>query len=151
NICTAQVLLAVMASMYAVYHGPDGLAAIAERVHRLARILQAGLAEAGVDVAAGAIFDTVLARVPGRAETIVAAAVGRGINLRHVDTDTVGISCDEVTARAHIVAVWAAFGIDLDQADVERIDASVAADDPAAGVRRATPFLTHPVFSAHRS
>jgi glycine dehydrogenase len=151
NICTAQVLLAVMASMYAVYHGPDGLAAIAERVHRLARILQAGLAEAGVDVAAGPIFDTVLARVAGRAETVVAAAAGRGINLRHVDTDTVGISCDEVTARGHIVAVWAAFGVDLDEADVERIDASVAADDLAAGVRRATPFLTHPVFSAHRS
>src|SRR5881398_1258829 len=102
NICTAQVLLAVIASMYAVYHGPDGLRTIARRVHRLASILSAGLQSGGVTTCAGPFFDTVTARVPGRAVEIVAAARGAGINVRAVDADTVGIACDEVTTRAHV-------------------------------------------------
>ena len=90
NICTAQVLLAVIASMYAVYHGPDGLRAIARRVHRLAAILAAGLREAGQSTSStAAFFDTVTVRVPGRAPSVVAAALDRGINLRLVDADTV--------------------------------------------------------------
>jgi glycine dehydrogenase len=146
NICTAQVLLAVIASMYAVYHGPDGLRAIAGRVHRFASILAAGLRGGGVDVAGGAFFDTVTASVPGRAAAVVAAARDAGVNLRLVDADTVGITCDEVTVRADVAAVWAAFGLSLDAADVDRLDA-----DAEIPFRRTSEFLTHPVFSAHHS
>jgi glycine dehydrogenase len=148
NICTAQVLLAVIASMYAVYHGPDGLRTIAQRVHRYAALLAAGLREAGVDVGAEPFFDTVTARVPGRAADVVAAARDAGVNLRLVDADTVGIACDEATAREHVLAVWAAFGTSLTAADVDRLD--TAAELPAALVR-GTEYLTHPVFSAHHS
>src|SRR5690606_38111470 len=87
NICTAQVLLAVMASMYAVYHGPDGLTEIAERVHERATRLAAGLRDAGVDLGHEHFFDTVTAVVPGRAGEVVAAALGHGVNLRQVDDD----------------------------------------------------------------
>jgi glycine dehydrogenase len=148
NICTAQVLLAVMASMYAVYHGPDGLAAIAERAHRYATLLAAGLRDGGVEVVHERFFDTVLARVPGRAAEVVAAAADRGVNLRLVDTDHVGISCDERTAREHLAAVWAAFGVPAP--DLDALDAATPADGLAA-VRRTSPYLTHPVFHSHRS
>jgi len=148
NICTAQVLLAVIASMYAVYHGPDGLRAIAERIHRFASVLAAGLREAGVDVGTEPFFDTVTAHVPGRAAGVVAAARDSGVNLRLVDADTVGIACDEATARDHVLAVWAAFGTSLNAADIDRLDS--AAELPAALVR-GSDYLTHPVFHAHRS
>ncbi|MGB9376792.1 MAG: glycine dehydrogenase (aminomethyl-transferring), partial [Mycobacteriales bacterium] len=108
NICTAQVLLAVVASMYAVYHGPTGLAGIARRTHRYAAVLAAGLRAAGISLVSGEFFDTVQASVPGRAGEVVAAARERGINLRLVDADTVGIACDELTRRAHVQSVWAA-------------------------------------------
>ena len=111
NICTAQVLLAVMASMYAVYHGPEGLRGIARRTHDAAARLAAGLRAGGVAVADVPFFDTIAARVPGRAGEIVAAAEARGVNLRLVDADTVGISCDETTVDAHLRAVWEAFGV----------------------------------------
>ena len=107
NICTAQVLLAVMASMYAVYHGPDGLTAIAEQVHAPARcssVMQ------GVELVHDTFFDTVRARVPGRAHDVVSAAADGGINLRLVDADTVGIACDEATTPEHLGAVCRAFG-----------------------------------------
>ncbi len=146
NICTAQVLLAVIASMYAVYHGPDGLRTIATRVHRLAAALAAGLRDGGVEVADVAFFDTVTARVPGRAEQVVAAAREAGVNLRLVDADTVGITCDEVTTRTHLAAVWGAFGLDLGIDDVERLDIA-----PTIGFARTSEYLTHPVFHAHRS
>ncbi len=148
NICTAQVLLANIASMYAVYHGPEGLTAIASRVRRLAGILAAGLREGGVEVSDGPIFDTVTAHVPGRAHSVVAAALAEGINLRLVDDDTVSISCDEVTRRGHLVALWRSFGLGLGFTDVERLDV----DDPLpASLARTSPFLSHPVFSAYRS
>jgi glycine dehydrogenase len=143
NICTAQVLLAVLASMYAVYHGPEGLTAIARRVHRLASILAAGLRSGGVDVADGPFFDTLTVSVPGRAATVVAAAAAAGINLRGVDADTVGISCDEVTTRAHVAAVWDAFGV---SAEVVQLDG-----DAELGFPRTSQFLTHPVFNSYRS
>ncbi|MFF3868704.1 aminomethyl-transferring glycine dehydrogenase [Micromonospora sp. NPDC001898] len=145
NICTAQVLLAVMAGMYAVYHGPDGLRGIAARTHGMAARLAAGLRAGGVAVADVAFFDTVTARVPGRAAQVVAAAAGRGVNLRLVDADRVGISCDETTTAAHLSAVWAAFGVAGDAGDV---DADVAL--PAA-LARTSDFLTHPVFRSHHS
>ncbi|MEU8022868.1 aminomethyl-transferring glycine dehydrogenase [Micromonospora haikouensis] len=143
NICTAQVLLAVMAGMYAVYHGPDGLRAIARRTHAMAARLAAGLRAGGVGVADVAFFDTVVATVPGRAAEVVADAQRRGVNLRLVDADRVGVSCDETTTAAHLAAVWAAFG-------VPAFDGAVDAAWPA-GLARTSAFLTHPVFGAHRS
>jgi glycine dehydrogenase len=144
NICTAQVLLAVVAGMYAVYHGAEGLAAIANRVHghaeRLARSLRAG----GADVETTLVFDTVTTRVPGRASAVVESARGRGINLRLVDPDTVGVSCDERTTGAHIEAVCAAFGV----APVATAEGDAEFPEPLA---RRTAYLTHPVFSRHRS
>ncbi|MGW0214036.1 aminomethyl-transferring glycine dehydrogenase [Micromonospora chokoriensis] len=143
NICTAQVLLAVMAGMYAVYHGPDGLRDIASRTHDMAARLAAGLRAGGVDVADVAFFDTVTARVPGRAAAVVAAAAQRGVNLRLVDADRVGVSCDETTTLAHLTQVWEAFG-------VTAFDGHVDAGLPEE-FRRTTDFLTHPVFRSHHS
>jgi glycine dehydrogenase len=143
NICTAQVLLAVIASMYAVYHGPSGLTAIARRVHRFASILAAGLRAGGIDVADVPFFDTITVSVPHRADDVVAAARLAGINLRRVDEHTVSIACDEATRREHIVALWSAFGV---TAEIEELDRD--AELPAV---RSTDFLTHPVFHAHQS
>jgi glycine dehydrogenase len=166
NICTAQVLLAVTASMYAVYHGPGGLRAIARRVHRYAAVLAAGLAGAGVEVVHPTFFDTVLARVPGRARQVVAAAAERGVNLWLRDDDHVGVSCDECTTRVQLAAVWAAFaaagqhrpasgrpgveGPAVDRPDVDRLDAQVP-DRLPADLLRTSPYLTHPVFHEHHS
>ncbi|QKW53719.1 aminomethyl-transferring glycine dehydrogenase [Streptomyces buecherae] len=147
NICTAQVLLAVMAGMYAVYHGPQGLAAIARRTHRYATVLAEGLRAGGVEVVHEAYFDTLTARVPGRAGEVVAAAREAGVNLRLVDADLVGIACDETTGRAQLAAVWGAFGVD---ADVEALDAAVA-DALPQSLLRTSDYLTHPVFHQHRS
>jgi glycine dehydrogenase len=141
NICTAQVLLAVMASMYAVYHGPDGLRAIAKRVHDHALALAGGLTAAGISLTSDAFFDTVTAVVPGRAASIVAAAAENGIDLRLVDADHVSIACDETTTDAHIATVLAAFG-------------AVVSSPAACGARplgRMSGYLTHPVFRSHRS
>ncbi|MEU7924331.1 aminomethyl-transferring glycine dehydrogenase [Micromonospora sp. NPDC049107] len=143
NICTAQVLLAVMAGMYAVYHGPHGLRDIAARTHAMAARLAAGLRAGGVDVADVAFFDTVTATVPGGAARVVAAAAERGVNLRLVDADRVGMSCDETTTDAHLRQVWAAFGVPAFDGDV---DAALPGD-----LARTTDFLTHPVFRSHHS
>ncbi len=144
NICTAQVLLAVVASMYAVWHGPDGLREIATRVHRHAVALAAGLRAGGVEVVHGAFFDTVLARVPERAEAVVAAAAELGVNVGLADTDHVRIACDEVTTTAHLELVWKAFGASGgDQAGV--------AEAIPGHLRRISSYLGHPVFSTHRS
>ncbi|MGW6570318.1 aminomethyl-transferring glycine dehydrogenase [Streptomyces sp. NPDC054975] len=147
NICTAQVLLAVMAGMYAVYHGPDGLKQIAQRVHRYASVLAEGLRAGGVEVVHASFFDTVTVRVPGRAAEAVAAAREAGVNLYLVDADHVSVSCDETTGRAQVAAVWAAFGV---VADIEALDAATE-DALPAGVLRTDAYLTHPVFHAHRS
>ncbi|MFC4036279.1 aminomethyl-transferring glycine dehydrogenase [Streptomyces polygonati] len=149
NICTAQVLLAVMAAMYAVYHGPDGLAAIARRTHRYAAVLAAGLRAAGVDVEHGAYFDTLTAQVPGRAAQVVAAAREAGVNLRLTDADRVGVACDETTDRARLAAVLAAFGAGPTP-DLDALDAATDDALPAA-LLRTEPYLTHPVFHQHRS
>jgi glycine dehydrogenase len=140
NICTAQVLLAVMAAMYASYHGADGLAAIARRVHSHARGLAAGLSAAGVDVVHREFFDTVLARVPGRATHVQAAAKERGINVWRVDDDHVSVACDEATTGDHVALVLAAFGAtpagEFDGPDI---------------ATRTSEYLTHPVFNAYRT
>ncbi|SSC25861.1 Glycine dehydrogenase (decarboxylating), partial [Klenkia terrae] len=144
NICTAQVLLAVIAGAYAVYHGPEGLAAIAARTHRSATTLAGWLRAGGVDVVHEHFFDTVLAAVPGRAVDVVAAAAERRINLRLVDADTVAVACDETTSVDTLREVAAAFGVEPGGLDD-------VTDALPAAVRRSTPYLTHPVFSAHRS
>ncbi|WET82832.1 aminomethyl-transferring glycine dehydrogenase [Amycolatopsis sp. QT-25] len=148
NICTAQVLLAVIASMYAVYHGPEGLRAIANRAHRMATVLAAGLAESGVDVVHGEFFDTVMVAVPGRATGIVAIARELGVNLRLVDADHVAIACDETTTRDHLCLVWKAFGVAV--SDVDSLDADTADGFPP-DLRRTSAYLAHPVFHTHRS
>jgi glycine dehydrogenase len=142
NICTAQVLLAVLASMYAVYHGPDGLREIARRTHRRAVAVAAGLAAAGVEVAHAAFFDTVTAVLPGRAAAVLAAAAERGINVRLVDADRVSVACDETTTAADVEAVLAAFGASA---------GGRAGDALPAGLARTSDFLTHPVFRTHHS
>ncbi|MFE7674022.1 aminomethyl-transferring glycine dehydrogenase [Streptomyces albidoflavus] len=147
NICTAQVLLAVMAGMYAVYHGPEGLRAIAGRTHRFAALLAAGLRQGGVEVTEESFFDTVTARVPGRAAEVASAARERGINLRQVDADHVSLACDETTTRARLAAVWEAFGV---AADIEELDAS-APDALPEALLREDAYLAHPVFHQYRS
>ena len=144
NICTAQVLLAVVASMYAVYHGAEGLRGIALRVHRRTVDLAAALQRAGVSLVHGEFFDTVLAEVPGRAAAIVADAAARGVLLRLVDGDRVGISCGETTTAAHVAAVLQAFGAEA--AGGTSPDSAL----PDALLRRG-PILGHPVFSEHHS
>ncbi|OAN26398.1 aminomethyl-transferring glycine dehydrogenase [Mycolicibacterium iranicum] len=141
NICTAQVLLAVMAAMYASYHGPDGLRGIAQRVHDHARALAAGLSSAGIGIVHDTFFDTVLARVPGRAGEVRAAAKERGINVWLVDDDHVSVACDEVTTDAHIADVLAAFS--ASPAPVGTADSAVAT--------RTSEFLTHPAFAKYRT
>jgi glycine dehydrogenase len=149
NICTAQVLLAVVAGMYAVYHGPDGLRAIARRTHSYAAALAAGLRSVdGVEVVHDAFFDTVLARTPGRADAVVAAARERGVNLRRVDADHVAITTDETTTREHLATVWAAFGAVAGESDADRL---AGEDRLPAEMLRHDEVLTHPVFHAHRS
>jgi glycine dehydrogenase len=152
NICTAQVLLAVMAGAYAVYHGPEGLAAIAARVHRSAAALAGRLRAGGLHLVHEEYFDTLAVRVPGRAAEVVAAAAERRINLRLVDDDTVGVACDETTTPEILGTVAEAFGVAA--ASPEAWTAALdddGADALPAALRRTTPYLTHPVFSAHRS
>ena len=145
NICTAQVLLAVVASMYAVYHGPEGLRSIARRVHRRTVEIADGLERAGFTLASHEFFDTLLVEAPKRARPIVAAAHDNGVLLRLVDDDHVGISCGETTTAAHVAAVLRSFGA-----------SEVTASDD---VRIALPehllrhgaILSHRVFSEHHS
>ncbi len=145
NICTAQVLLAVMASMYAVYHGPEGLTRIARRTHRLATLLAAALRGNGVDVGEH-FFDTLYVRNVDAA-ALQAKAVAAGYNLRVIDSAAVGISLDETATREDIVALGALFGA---RVDVDALDAATA-DALPAGLVRQSAFLTHPVFNTHHS
>ncbi|MET4679268.1 glycine dehydrogenase [Stenotrophomonas rhizophila] len=145
NICTAQVLLAVMASMYAVYHGPEGLTRIARRTHRLAAILAAALRSAGVNVGEH-FFDTLHVKDID-AKAIHAKAAAARINLRAIDSDAVGISLDETATRADIVALGQLFGATV---DVDALDAATA-DALPADLVRTSAFLTHPVFNTHHS
>ena len=147
NICTAQVLLAVVASMYAVYHGPQGLRAIATRAHRYAAVLAKALGDAGLDVETTEFFDTLTVAVPGRAADVVEAARGLGLHLRHVDNDRVGLSTSETTTRSTVTRVLEAFGA---AADIDEVDQTLA-DSLPDGLRRTTPYLTHEVFSTHHS
>ncbi|THJ75507.1 aminomethyl-transferring glycine dehydrogenase [Candidatus Frankia alpina] len=149
NICTAQVLPAVLASMYAVYHGPQGLAGIARRIHGLAVRLAEGLRAAAVPIGADAFFDTVVAAVPGRAAEVVAAALAHGVNVRLVDGDHVGVSCNETTVEADLRAVWAAFGVPA--AASAEVTGPTAPTALPGELVRTDSYLEHPVFHEHRS
>ncbi|WP_369745484.1 aminomethyl-transferring glycine dehydrogenase [Paenarthrobacter sp. AMU7] len=143
NICTAQALLAIVASMYAVYHGPEGLKAIAETVHGHARTLATALQKAGRELVSEAFFDTLTVRVPGKADKVIAAAEARGINLRFIDADTVGVSVDETTTPEVLSAVAVAFGAGP--------VGDAAGFELPSDVVRTSDFLQHPVFNTHRS
>jgi glycine dehydrogenase len=148
NICTAQVLLAVVAAMYAVYHGPDGLRSIATRTHRYAAVLARALSDAGYPPTHDRFFDTLTVPAPGRAADVVATARTLGLQLRLVDGDTVGITTSEATTRSTITSVLRAFGVgheDLDGQDQKTGDA--LPDE----LHRTTEFLTHEVFGSHHS
>ncbi|MBR0826738.1 aminomethyl-transferring glycine dehydrogenase [Bradyrhizobium manausense] len=146
NICTAQVLLAVIASMYAVYHGPEGLTQIARTVHRRTAVLAAGLRKLGFAPQSDSFFDTVTVDAGAKREEIVARALAAKINLG-VSGAGLRIALDETTTPATVEAVWRAFGGQLAYAE---IDATTREALPDA-LKRATAFLTHPVFHAHRS
>jgi glycine dehydrogenase len=151
NICTAQVLLAVIASMYAVYHGPEGLTHIARQVHRRAAVLAAGLRKLGFTPESEAFFDTVTVDAAAKQSEIVARALAEKINFRigegTLDKGSLGIAVDETTTPAVVEAVWRAFGGKLSYAEVE----TGAREALPAELKRASAFLTHPVFHAHRS
>lgn len=151
NICTAQVLLAVMASMYAVYHGPEGLTRIARRVARLTAILAEGLRTLGHATVHASAFDTLCIDAGDAAEAILARARQARINLRVRGNGTLCISLDETTTRADVKALWGVFanaGATLPSIDA--LDASAPSLIPEA-LRRTSPFLTHPVFNTHHS
>ena len=148
NICTAQVLLAVMASMYAVYHGPEGLRTIARRVHRLTTILADGLQQLGFEVTTRHYFDTILVNTGTRTAQLLATARSQGMNLREVNGGSVGISLDETTTSEDVSALWSVFGGDnLDAAVIE----AAAQQRMPARLLRVSPFMTHKVFHSYRS
>jgi glycine dehydrogenase len=136
NICTAQVLLAVIAAMYASYHGADGLTGIARRVHAHAEAIAGALGDAVVH---HTFFDTVLARVPRRADEVIAAAKANNINLWRVDADHVSVSCDEATTDEHVATVIQAFGL----TPAQPLRSEIAT--------RTSEFLTHPAFTRYRT
>ena len=146
NICTAQVLLAVIAAMYAVYHGPQGLAAIARRVHRLTAILAAGLQRSELTLPAQGFFDTIAVYMGKRTQVVLDGARARGYNLREVDATTIGIALDETATREDVEAIWAAFGCKPRFDDLED-----APDALPQALLRTSPYLAHPVFHRHRS
>ncbi|CAG0980300.1 hypothetical protein ANRL2_02386, partial [Anaerolineae bacterium] len=152
NICTAQVLLAVMASMYAVYHGPDGLKRIAQRVARYTAILKAGLAQLGFkhDHHPSA-FDTISLKTDGQTDALLARARSFGANLRKAWDGYLCISLDETTTRADIELLWRIFGgDDAKLPSIEALDASAPSLIPSE-LQRSSSFLTHPVFNSHHS
>jgi glycine dehydrogenase len=155
NICTAQVLLAVMASMYGVYHGPRGLKAIASRVHLLARTFAAGVKRLGLTVVHDAFFDTVTVRFPDAkaADAVMLAAEAGRMNLRRVDATHVAVSMDETVGAEHVQALFGVFagGMPVDfTAEGLAAQAAVGSITPEP-LRRASDFMTHPVFNRHHT
>ncbi|WP_226660734.1 aminomethyl-transferring glycine dehydrogenase [Microbulbifer aggregans] len=149
NICTAQVLLAVMASMYAVYHGPQGLRTIATRVHYLTSVLALGLQEFGVEIENDSWFDTITVRTKVPAENIHAVANAKNLNLRVIDAERVGISLDETATRADVEALWSLF----DAGNALRFESIEAHEAPVlpGNLLRSGPLLGHEVFNRYHS
>ena len=151
NICTAQVLLAVIASMFAVYNGPKGIRKTAERTHRLAEIFAASVKSFGYDVKTKAFFDTVTINAPGRADALCARAKEKRINLRFVDGDHVGIAFDHSTRRMELERLLTVFKTDaLERVNIDEIDKKLPEVIPAP-LRRTSSYLTHPVFEMYHS
>jgi glycine dehydrogenase len=151
NICTAQVLLAVIASMFAVYNGPKGIAKMAQRTHRMAEIFAAAVKGFGFEVTTRAFFDTVTIHAPGRAHTLWARAKEKRINLRFVDADHIGIAFDQSTRRQELERLLTVFRTDaLERIKIDDIDAGLKDVIPEP-LRRTSSFLTHPVFSMYHS
>ena len=151
NICTAQVLLAVMASMYAVYLGPDGIRKSALRTHRLAQILDAAVTSWGYEVTTKAYFDTLTLRIPGRASEFLKKAKAARINLRFVDKDHLGIALDQSTRREDLERLLSVFQpAAAPLASFDDLDAQTSACIPSS-LQRTSAFLTHPVFSLYHS
>jgi glycine dehydrogenase len=151
NICTAQVLLAVIAALYAVSHGPNGLRGIAERAHRMAQIFAEGLRRLGFTVVTEQFFDTLTVRVPGIARRIAARAREARFNLRVVDAHHLGISFDETSRRSELRQLWQVFASRAEHLlDIDTIDREVPECIPL-GLRRESAILTHPVFNRHHS
>ena len=152
NICTAQVLLANIAGLYAVYHGPGGLRTIAERVHRLTRVMAEGLSRLGFEVLTEHYFDTITVRVPGQAGRIAARARESRINLRLVDGDHLGISLDETTRRANVETLWRVFSSKVKtRLDIDAIDRALPEAILPESLRRDDEYLTHPIFHLYHS
>ena len=151
NICTAQVLLAVIAAMYACYHGPEGLRTIARRVHRLTAILAEGLRQMGLPVRNETAFDTLTVDVGGQADAVHAAARAAHINLRAVDADTVGVSLDETATRTDVEALLSVFSAIGGEPPVFDSVAATAPQLLPDVLARQSAYLTHPVFSDHHS
>ncbi len=153
NICTAQVLLANIASFYGVYHGPDGLKTIAQRINRLTAILATALESRGITRQNQNFFDTLTFKVPGNAADIVERARNARINLRLIDADHLGVSLDETSTRATVEALAACFTGDSQSPDLAALDDQVASSGlgiPEA-LRRQSAFMTHPVFNSYHS
>ncbi|QGZ62726.1 aminomethyl-transferring glycine dehydrogenase [Paraburkholderia acidisoli] len=157
NVCTAQALLAIMASMYAVYHGPQGLKRIALRVNRVAAILAAGAQQLGYTLANATFFDTLTFDTGARTQALHDAALARGMNLRHVSDTQVGVTVDETTTRADLadlLAVFAQAAFASEAPALDALDAALAAGKEAtfpAALARESAYLTHPVFNRHHS
>ncbi|MFZ6042642.1 aminomethyl-transferring glycine dehydrogenase [Vibrio natriegens] len=150
NICTAQALLANMASFYAVFHGAEGLRTIARRTHHMTVILAAGLTKSGYELAHNSFFDTITINTDGKTEELYAKAQAADINLRKLD-GKLGISFDETTTTDDINALFDVFGV---QQDVNALSSEIATNEFAAipeALRRTSKFLTHPVFNTHHS
>jgi glycine dehydrogenase len=151
NICTAQVLLAVIASMFAVYNGPSGIRKMAERTHRMAQIFAAAAERFGYEVVTRSFFDTVTLHVPGRAHALWARAKEQRINLRFVDADHLGISFDQSVRRQELERLLTVFQTGaLDRISIDAIDRELGDVIPGP-LRRTTSYLTHPVFSMYHS
>jgi glycine dehydrogenase len=153
NICTAQVLLAIMAGMYAVYHGPQGLHAIASRIHHLTTTLATGLTKLGYAVENATYFDTLRVHVDGKAIKIVDRAVAKKINLRQIDTNSIGICLDETTIASDVMDLWQIFAGDktIDFTSAEIAQSVITNPTYPAQLARTSRYLTHPVFNQYHS
>ncbi len=145
NVCTAQALLAVMASMYGVFHGPDGLKAIAQRVHMMTARMAAGIEKMGFKIEPDQFFDTITVNVGQLQKVVMKSALMANVNFRVVGKDRVGITLDEASSEKTLNAVWRAFGLDPNECPA---DANFRMPD---GMARASEFMTHPIFHMNRS
>ncbi|TDK68457.1 aminomethyl-transferring glycine dehydrogenase [Sapientia aquatica] len=151
NVCTAQVLLANIAGMFAVYHGPEGIKAIAQRVHHLTATLVAGLQQLGYSIVNQRYFDTIEVVTEARTKVIHAVARGQEINLRVVDDATIGISLDETCNASDVEAIWAAFASNNQELPDFNAVAAKTVESIPTELQRTSAYLTHPVFHRHRS